>query len=120
MKWKLFLPLYGIWFLILGLAGCLVAFLVFISVHEATSPNLLIFWLNPFQLLFVVAMGVRRLKPLALALAYYNVVATFVLLVLSPFYRQSFNPAFFPLLFSTLALAGTYAIIRTKPSYKRR
>lgn len=115
---KLYLPLYGIWFLILGLAGCLVFFLVFVSVHEATSPNLLAFWLNPFQFLFVVAMGIKPLRYLALTLALYNVLSCGVLLILSPIFPQSFNPAFYPLMASTLGLAGAYAIIRFKQSYK--
>ena len=117
---KVFLPLYGVWFLILGLAGCLIAFLVFISVHEATSPNILIFWLNPFQFLFTVSMVIRRLKPLAMAMAFYNIIAMGVLLIISPFITQSLNPAFYPLILSTFALACSYAIIHIKSSYKRR
>lgn len=117
---KLFLPLYAVWFFILGLAGCLVAFLVFISVHESTSPNILIFWLNPFQFLLTLGIVIRRLRILAITMAWYNIGAVGVLLILSPFITQSFNPAFFPLLFGTLALAFGYAIISLKTSYKKR
>lgn len=116
---KLFIPIYAVWFLILGIAGFLVAFLVFISVHESTSPNILIFWLNPFQILFSIAVGIRKLKPLANVMAYYNILAMFVLLILSPFYKQSLNPAFFPLMLTTFGLALAYAIIGNKSSYKR-
>lgn len=115
---RLTFPVYAVWFFILGLSGCLVAFLVFVSVHESTDPNALIFWLNPFQFIFVIAMGVRKLKPLALAMAWYNVVASGILLIVSPFIPQSFNPAFFPLLLSTFGLGGAYAIIGNKSSYK--
>lgn len=114
----LFLPLYIIWFLILGLAGCLVSFLVFVSVHESTSPNMLIFWLNPFQILFAITMGIKKLRRLGLTLAYYNICAIGILIIISPFIKQSFNPAFFPLMLSTVALAAAYAIIRNKSSYK--
>ena len=117
---KLFMPMYAVWFFILGLAGCLVAFLVFVSVHESTSPNILIFWLNPFQFLFTFSMGVRKFKILALTMAYYNIASSGVLLIISPFITQSFNPAFYPLMLSTFALACSYAIISNKSSYKRR
>lgn len=120
MNQKLWTPIYAVWFVMLGLSGCLVAFLVFISVHESTSPNVLIFWLNPFQLLFAFSIGLRKLKVLSLTLAYYNIAAVGVLLIITPFIRQSFNPAFYPLMLATFALACSYAIIRKKSSYKRR
>lgn len=117
---KLYLPLYFVWFLILGIAGCLVAFLVFVSVHESTSPNVLILWLNPLQLIYAFVLLIRRMKNLAIAFSYYNIIVVGVLIIVSPFIRQSFNPAFFPLMFSTVALAASYAIIRNKSSYKKR
>lgn len=106
---RLFLPIYSVWFLILGLAGCLVAFLVFVSVHESTSPNILIFWLNPFQWLFTAGIWIKKLRPLAITMAWYNIVAVGLMIILCPFYRQSFNPAFFPLMLATIVLAGAYA-----------
>ena len=117
---RLWPAVYAVWFFILGLAGCLIAFLVFVSVHEASSPNLLIFWLNPLQFLFVISIYIRKLKPLALAMAWYNIVAVGILLILSPILPQSFNPAFFPLMLSTVGLASAYAIINNKLSYKKR
>ena len=117
---RLFLPLYLVWFFILALSGCLVAFLVFISVHEATSPNLLILWLNPFQILFPIALYIRTLRPLARVMAYYNIVVPTFLIMGYPFYAQSFNPAFFPLLLATVALSISYAIIGDKSSYNKR
>ena len=115
---RLTLSLYVVWFFILGLAGCLIAFLVFISVHESTSPNILIFWLNPFQFLFAFSIGIKKLRSIASAMAYYNIVAVGILLILSPFITQSFNPAFFPLMLATLGLAAGYAIIGNKSSYR--
>ena len=117
---KLFLPIYGVWFFILGLVGLLEAFLVFISVHEASSPNILILWLNPFQWMFSVSVYVRRLRPLALFMAWYNIIVIGAMILVSPFLTQSLNLAFYPLLLSTFVLALAYAIIRYKTSYKRR
>lgn len=117
---KLFIPIYVIWFFMLGMAGCLVAFLVFISVHEATSPNALILWLNPLQLLYSLSVGIKKLKGIAMAMSYYNIIVVGVLIIVSPFIAQSFNPAFFPLMFATVALAVAYAILVGKKSYKKR
>lgn len=111
---------YALWFTILGLAGTLVAFLVFISSHEATSPNALILWLNPLQLVMAVCVCVRRLRGGAVAMAYYNIAATVCTLIVWPFQGQSANPAFFPLLGATLTLAVAYAIIAHKESYNNK
>ena len=117
---KLFIPLYATWFFLLGLVGCLSAFLVFVSVHEATSPNVLIWWLNPFQWLFVIGITIKKLRLLAWVMSWYNMIVTGVLLILSPWLNQSFNAAFYPLLLSTFGLALAYAIINNKSSYKKR
>lgn len=88
VKW-----LVTLWFAILGIAGCVVAFLVFISSHEATSPNILIFWLNPLQLLTAACVWGRKTRPVALAMAIYNVVCMVCLLAVWPLQPQSANPA---------------------------
>lgn len=119
-KNRLYLPVYGVWFFMLGLVGLLVAFLVFISVHESTSPNVLIWWLNPLQIFFIPGLIIKKLRIVSQIVACYNVGMTIVLLIVTPFITQSFNPAFYPLLLSTLALAGVYAIISIKSSYKKR
>ena len=116
----IYYPLYIVWFLMLGLAGCLITFLVFISVHEATSPNALILWLNPFQIFYAITLGIKKLRPIAKVLTYYNIIVVGALLIVSPFLSQSFNYAFYPLMLSTVALALTYAIIINKSSYRIR
>ena len=108
---------FSLWFFILGLAGTLVAFLVFISSHEATSPNTLLLWLNPLQLVMAVCVWWRTVRPAAIAVAYYNIVAMICMLLVWPFQHQSANPAFFPLMGITLLMSATYAIITHKESY---
>lgn len=117
---KLYTPVYAVWFFILGLVGCLSAFLVFVSVHEATSPNVLILWLNPVQFLFVAGMLSKKLVILARSMAFYNIFVVGILLLSTPFLPQRFNPAFFPLMISTVGLAASYAILSNKSSYKSR
>ncbi|MDE5720571.1 MAG: DUF4105 domain-containing protein [Paramuribaculum sp.] len=47
---------------IMALTGCIIAFLVFISVHEATSPNWLILWLNPLCFIPAIFEWSRRCR----------------------------------------------------------
>lgn len=109
---------YTAWFGILGLAGCVVTFLVFISTHEATSPNILILWLNPLQLLLAAGVWWRSWRPVNIAVAIVDVIVLVVLLVVWPFQAQSANVAFFPMMGTTFMLAATYAIIASKTSYR--
>lgn len=123
LQWRrktVYRPVYTLWFLLCGLAGCLLTFLVFVSVHEATSPNILLLWLNPLQ--FVIAIGVwfrRRWRAATTAMACCNVIVLTVLLIVWPLQGQSANPAFFPLTGATLVLSAAYAIISPKISYNK-
>ena len=116
-QWKIPGFFYFLWFFIIGIAGILVGFLVFVSVHAATSPNALIFWLNPFQLLMCAGVCSRRMRYLGLAVGWYNAVVVTILLIVWPFIQQSANPGFFPLMGATAMLGVTYAIIARKSSY---
>lgn len=107
---KIIRTVYAVWFGICGVAGCVVSFLVFFSTHEATSPNILIIWLNPLQLLMAACVIWRRMIPLAIALAWYNIVAVGCLLVVWPFQAQSANPAVFPMMGATVVLSIAYAV----------
>ncbi len=121
LQWRrrvIYRGVYSLWFSMLGLAGCVIAFLVFISVHEATSPNLLILWLNPLQLIIAAGIWFRRPRRIAvMAMACYNIIVLTVTMIVWPFQTQSANPAFFPLMAATLALSAVYAIISPKISY---
>ena len=113
--------IYSVWFGALGLMGCLLTFLVFISSHEATSPNILLLWLNPLQ--FVIAIGVwfrRKGYAPTVAMTYVNIILVTILMLAWPFQSQSANPAFFPMMGATLLLEVTYAIIISKLSLNNR
>lgn len=112
-------PWYSIWFLTTGLAGCVVAYLSGISSHEATSPNILIWWLNPGGLLLAVLMWVRRAQIAEVALMVLNALAVGVLLLVWPFQQQSANPSFFPLMGVSLALSVAYAVVVGRNTVER-
>lgn len=107
--------LYSLWFGLLGMAGCVITFLVFVSEHEATSPNILLLWLNPLQL--VIAVGIwfsKAMRAPTVAMAYVDIIILTIMLIVWPMQAQSANMAFFPQMGTTFAMALTYAIIKTK------
>lgn len=98
-------------FLCFGLAGCVVAFLVFVSSHEATSPNWLLAWLNPLALFPAIAIWLKKWK---IALFYYhfvNFVALFLLTISWYGLGQVANTAFFPLIAADAILSASYIYI---------
>lgn len=124
LQWRrksIYRTVYSVWFGVLGIAGIMVAYLVFISEHEATSPNMNLLWINPLQL--VIAIGVwfsRRWRAATIAMACCNVILLTVLLIVWPFQTQSANPAFFLMMATTLVLSVTYAIIATNGGYNNK
>ncbi len=103
-KWWIFL-----YFLAAGIAGCIVTFLVFFSEHEATSPNVLILWLNPLQLVIAAGIWWKSWKIPVSVMAVYDVVMAIGLTILwaTPVITQATNPAVWPMLLSILPLSAT-------------
>ena len=110
-RWWIFL-----YFLVAGAAGCIVTFLVFCSEHEATSPNILIWWLNPLQLLIAAGIWWKSWrKPVAVTAAYDLLMGVaLTILIATHMTPQRINPATWPMLLSILPLAATILL-----SYKR-
>lgn len=109
-----------IFFSLLGLGGCIIWFLVFISSHDSTSPNLLFLWLNPFQLVIAVCVWWRHTRPATLAMTLINLIVMLILMFAWPLQTQSANPAIFPLWGATVALSLVYAIIYPHLGYNIR
>lgn len=101
---------YALYFGVVGLAGCLVAFLVCVSSHAATSPNLLIFWLNPLQLIIPLGLWTSRMKYPVMAMMWLNVAAVTMLLVLMPIFDkgQAGQTSFLILMATDIVLAAYY------------
>lgn len=93
---------------VFGLAGCVISFLVFISVHEATSPNILLLWLNPLCFIPAFLIWINRCKVIIFSYQIVNFVALMVLLALSIADVQTLNIAFYPLILADALRAITY------------
>lgn len=96
--------MYGIY----GFVGCVIAFLVFISVHEATNPNINLIWLNPMCFIPAIFIWINRCKVIIFSYQIVNFVALIVVLVLAALNVQVLNQAFYPLILADAARALSY------------
>lgn len=96
---------------IYGTTGCVLTFLIFVSVHEATSPNWLYLWLNPLCFIPAVAVWVKHSKKSLGIYHIANFVALFLLVTVLTCGVQSGNPAFYPLILSTAIRSLSYLYI---------
>lgn len=101
----------AVFFSVLGLTGCLLTFLIFVSVHEATSPNWLYIWLNPLCFLVPVLSWIPKAQRV---LRYYFMIYIILMLAFWWWIPQSANPAFFPLMTATLLRSVFRAFPPTK------
>lgn len=104
----------AIYFGILSLPGLLLTFLIFVSVHEATSPNFLYIWLNPLCLIPVIFIWLKNGKKVVFCYQIINFAAVFIGLACWWWLPQSANPAFLPLVLGDLLRAGNYISLTIK------
>ncbi|MDE6276898.1 MAG: DUF4105 domain-containing protein [Muribaculaceae bacterium] len=90
--------LFGVY----GIAGLVLAFLVFVSEHYATSPNYLIWWLNPFCLIPTIFIWSKKTINIVFCYQCINFVVLIGLIIAWPFCGQSSNPAIWPLIVADL------------------
>lgn len=100
-------------FTLAGLAGCLLFFLVFVSEHEATSPNALMYWLNPICLFPAIVTWIKKAEKWLYSYHFLNFAIVLALVIAWPFQSQVANVAFFPLMLcSVVRSAGYMAVYR--------
>ena len=108
--------LFGIY----GIMGLLLTFLIFISVHEATSPNWIYLWLNPLCLCVPILIWIKRAQIVLIWYQIANFAVLLLLLALWPLIPQSANPAFLPLVGAGIIRAGSYVFITLKQKRTNR
>lgn len=102
--------LYGI----LSLYGMLLFFLIFVSTHEATSPNWNGVWINPFYLIPAILIWIKSAKKLLYCYHFANFAVLMALLLGWYWIPQVANAAFFPLMLCPLLRSVSYIIIYRK------
>lgn len=96
---------------LLGTTGLVIAFLVFVSVHEATAPNYLILWINPLCLLVPALIWNKKGRNALYIYQWLNLCAIVSFAAIWAFGLQSGNAAFAPLLLADAVRAVTYIYI---------
>lgn len=108
--WGWDIVLYGLQ----GLAGCIIAFLLFFSVHPTVGSNWLLILFNPIPLLylpFMVYKAVKRKKD------YYhvgNMVYLTLFITILPFCGQEFNLTVLPLALGLLVTSASHVLVWNK------
>lgn len=108
--WGWDVVLYGLQ----GLAGCIIAFLFFFSIHPTVGSNWLLILFNPIPLLylpFMVYKAVKRKKD------YYhvgNMVYLTLFITILPFCGQEFNLTVLPLALGLLVTSASHVLVWNK------
>lgn len=98
-------------FSLYGLTGCVLTFLVFVSVHEATSPNWLLAWLNPFCFIGGWLVWLKSCRKVVLCYHFVNFAVLILLAVVWPWLGQVGNVAFIPLIVADAMRSASYVYI---------
>ena len=80
-----------------GLAGCVLFFLAFFSVHPCTWPNYSLLWLHPFHLVGVILFCINKAQRATYWYHFINFAALTLLFAGWAFLPQQLNSAFIPL-----------------------
>lgn len=81
----------GVFYAVLGLLGLLLAFLIFVSSHEATSPNVNFIWINPLCFVVPFFIAFKRGQKIVFFYQIANFAALIIFLGGMPFFNQSSN-----------------------------
>lgn len=101
-------------FFINGLAGLLITFLVFVSVHEATSPNVNLLWLNPLCFIPAVTILIKRAQKVTTWYMWFNTAMLTIVVLCWIFGYQSPNAAFVPPVLCNAVMSVLYIIWKRK------
>ncbi|MDE6397264.1 MAG: DUF4105 domain-containing protein, partial [Muribaculaceae bacterium] len=95
-------------FALFGLTGLLLTFLIFVSVHEATSPNWNYLWLNPLAFVAVVLLWIPSRRNILKWYFAANGCVCGLMLVMWAAGVQNPNIAFIPLVLLSLDFSAQY------------
>lgn len=98
-------------FSLYGISGCIIFFLMFVSVHPATYPNYSAFWLHPFWLLAALFIWFKSLKTVVRYYHFVNFAGLTLFVLLWPWIPQQFNVAFFPLVLVPILRSATFLVV---------
>lgn len=102
---------YSLLYSVYGILGLILSFLIFVSVHEATSPNWLYLWLNPLCFVAAVGVWVKKAKNLVFCYQIVNFVFLIALIIIFMTGVQKPDAAFYPLILADMIASSVYIYI---------
>lgn len=98
-------------FIIYGLGGCLIFFLILFSTHEATSPNFNALWLHPFYLLPAILMWIKSCRKVVYFCHFLIFAVVLMTMAFWWILPQTANMAIFPFMAAMAVRALSYMVI---------
>lgn len=105
---------YVFLFAVQGLAGCVIAFLFFCSVHPTVGSNWLLALLNPLPLFYLPVLIYHAIKGKKEPYHLINFAYLTLFIILIPVLPQEFNSTVLPLALSLWVTSASYLIITKK------
>lgn len=100
-----------------AVAGVILFFLNFISLHPAVDANYNCLWLHPFHFYPAIAAWVKTGKRVLYYYHFLNFVCVLLILLFYGLIPQQFNPAFFPIMGVLMLRSATYILLRLKNNH---
>lgn len=116
-QWKTAKAYWG-WtaFLLLlqGVAGCIIAFLFFFSIHPTVGSNWMLMWLNPLPLCYLPVLVYREIKGEKDYYHWVNLVYLTLFIAIVPLCGQKINLTVLPLALGLLVNSAAYVLVWKK------
>lgn len=110
----------AVFFACIGITGLVLTFLIFVSVHEATSPNWLYVWLNPLCMIPAIFLWLKKGKCVLICYQIINFAVLLIFVAVWPFLPQSANPAFLPIILTEMLRSATYVRLTATASRRNK
>ena len=101
-----------------GLAGCVIAFLVFFSTHPTVGSNWLILLFNPIPLVYLPVMVYWAIKGKKDLYHVINIVYLTLFIMIMPFIQQKFNATVLPLALCLLICSASHVLLYYRQNNK--
>lgn len=98
----------------LGIAGLILTFLIFVSTHEATSPNWLYLWINPLCLIAAIGVWIKDAQKLVKCYQILNFALLLVFVVAWICGVQHFNIAILPIIAANFLRSACFLLVTRK------
>ncbi|MEI6754815.1 MAG: DUF4105 domain-containing protein [Paludibacter sp.] len=103
-----------------GLAGILITYMMFFSIHPLVRNNLNILWLNPLNIILGVIIWFPKLRTPVFFYGIFNITLLIGALFSFALSNQIFNLAAFPIIVLLIVRSTSWFMYLKKRMYKRR